>query len=95
MKLNAWIEALSPADKALLADALNKDPVTALETYKALAGSEALEVLRELFDIRPLGDAIYDVRARVGTAPSLRGGLRRWHGRKHSLRRNYEDFVLL
>lgn len=62
MKLNAWIEALPPADKARLAEALNKDPVTALGTYKALAEAEALKVLRELFDIFPLGDAIYTVR---------------------------------
>lgn len=66
MKLNAWIEALPPADKVRLAEALNKDPVTALGTYKTLAGQEAIEVLRELFDIRPLGDLIYDVREREG-----------------------------
>ena len=61
-KLNAWIEALSPADKARLAEALNGDPVTALGTYKALAEAESLKVLRELFDIWSLGDTIYTVR---------------------------------
>ncbi len=66
IKLNAWIEALSPDDKARLAAALNEDPVTALSTYKALAEAEALEVLRELFDIHPLVDLIYDVRDREG-----------------------------
>jgi hypothetical protein len=62
MKLNAWIEALPPADKALLAEALNKDPVAALRAYEAYAGREALAVLRELFDIHPLGDFIYTIR---------------------------------
>jgi hypothetical protein len=62
MKLNAWIEALPPADKARLAEALNKDPVAALKAYKAYAGAEALKVLRELFDVHPLSDFIYTIR---------------------------------
>ena len=66
MKLNAWIEALPPADKALLAEALNKDPAAALKAHTAYTGAEALKVLRELFDIQPLGDLIYEVRSSEG-----------------------------
>lgn len=66
MKLNAWIEALPPADKARLAEELNKDPVAALRAYEAYEGAEALKVLRELFDIHPFGDLICDVRSSEG-----------------------------
>jgi hypothetical protein len=62
MKLNAWIETLPPADKARLAEELNRDPAAALRAYEAYAGAEALKVLRELYDLHHLGDMIYTIR---------------------------------
>lgn len=66
MKLNAWIEALLPADKAILAEQLNKDPVAALRAYKAYAGIQALKVLSDIFRQYPLENLNYEIRTDEG-----------------------------